>query len=307
MTLLKTGHLVNNKAQNKFLNILYKESMLMNLINEEITHKVFGEGNIVDHDESIITIDFNEVTKKFVYPDAFGNFITLNDRETAKSLKKVLLKREMEEEALERKREEEKEQQALEQQRREKMKNHSIHESSQIVFWLDEEEQKNVFTEWQVFTGEVQSGKNKGQPNRATRLRPNSAGLLTARESDQPESERRILGLYMVNETFSDNLIDDGMVPSHAKFRIELTDQEAEKMLFWNYYINKNHPHRTTWNSGKYRYFDNVWTAQILKDIIALKTDEEQIKAAKNFLEYFCQMNALDMDNIPEASGALKQ
>src|SRR5690625_3292848 len=122
MTLLKTGHLVNNKAQNKFLNILYKESMLMNLINEEITHKVFGEGNIVDHDESIITIDFNEVTKKFVYPDAFGNFITLNDRETAKSLKKVLLKREMEEEALERKREEEKEQQALEQQRREKLK-----------------------------------------------------------------------------------------------------------------------------------------------------------------------------------------
>ena len=32
----------------------------MNLINEEITHKVFGEGNIVDHEESIVTIEFNE-------------------------------------------------------------------------------------------------------------------------------------------------------------------------------------------------------------------------------------------------------
>lgn len=78
-------------------------------------------------------------------------------------------------------------------------------------------------------------------------------------------------------------------------------------MLFWNYYVNKNYPHRTTWNSGKFRYFDNVWTAQILKDIIELKTDEVQIKEAKNFLEYFCQMNALDMENIPEANGALKQ
>src|SRR5690625_4894113 len=178
------------------------ESELMNLIDEGITHKVFGEGNIVDHDESIITVDFNKDIKKFVYPDAFGKFITLNDRNTAKHLKKVLLKRKKEEEILEKEREEEKRQQALEQQRREKLKNHKIHESSQIVFWLDEEEQQNVFTDWQVFTGKVQSGKNKGQPNRVARLAANSAGLLTARASDQPETERKILGLYMVNETF---------------------------------------------------------------------------------------------------------
>ncbi|MBP1970823.1 hypothetical protein J2Z83_002959 [Virgibacillus natechei] len=279
----------------------------MNLINEEITHKVFGEGNIVDQDASFITIEFNNDTKKFVYPNAFGKFITLNDQNTAKSLKKILSKREIEEEALERKRQEEKEQQALERRHREKLKNNRIHESSQIVFWLDEEEQQNVFTDWQVFTGKVQSGKSKGQPNRATRVSTNSAGLLTAREPDQAETERRILGLYMVNETFAGNLSDDGMIPSHAAFRIELTDQEAEKMLFWNYYINKSYPNRTKWNSGKYRYFDNVWTAQILKDIIALKTDEAQIKESKKFLEYFCQMNALDMNNIPEANGALKQ
>lgn len=279
----------------------------MNLIDKKITHKVFGEGHIVDHAESIITVEFNEDIKKFVYPDAFGKFITLNDRNSAEHLKEILLKREREEEALERKLEEEREQQALEQQRREKLKNLKIHESSQIVFWLDEEEQKSVFTDWTVFTGRLQSGINKGQPNRVARLNPNSAGLLTARESDQPETERRILGLYMVSETFSGNLSNDGMVPSHAEYRIELTDQEAEKMLFWNYYINKNQPQQTAWNSGKYRYFDNVWTAQILKDIVALRTDEEQIQEVYNFLEYFCQMNSLSMDNIPRANGALKQ
>jgi hypothetical protein len=279
----------------------------MNLINEEITHKVFGNGSIVNHEGSVITVDFNDGIKKFVYPDAFGKFIKLNNRNTAQALQKIIAKREMEKEALERKREEEKAQQALELQRREKLKNYKIHESSQIVLWLDEEEQQDVFTDWRASTGKVQNGKNKGQPNRATRLRPNSACLLTARESDQPETKRRIVGLYMVNETFSGDLSDDEMVPAHAKFRINLTEQEAAKMLLWNYYINKNYPERMTWNSGKYRYFDNVWTAQILKDIIALKTDTENIEQAESFLEYFCQMNLLDMNNIPEANGALKR
>lgn len=279
----------------------------MNLINEKITHKVFGKGNIVDHDDTIITVDFDDDIKKFVYPDAFKNFITLNDEETAKSLNSVLLEREKEEAALNKIREEEKEQLAFEQKRRELLKNHKIHESSQIVFWLDEEEQQNVFTDWKVFTGRTQSGKSKGQPNKATRLRPNSAALLTVRTPDQDETERRILGIYMVNETFSGNLSEDGMVTPHSDFRIKLTDEEADKMLFWNYYINKNYPHRTTWNSGKYRYFDNIWTAQILKDIIAMRTDEEEIKEATTFLEYFCKMNVIDIDNIPEANGALKQ
>lgn len=279
----------------------------MNLINEEITHKVFGEGVIVDHNETVVTIDFKEDTKKFVYPDAFGKFISLNDRNTAKTLEKILLEIEAEEEALNKKRKEEKERLALEQQLREKLKNDKIHESSQIVFWLDKEEQQSVFNEWQVFTGIVQSGKNKGQPNRVARLRPNSAVLLTAREPDEEETDRRILGLYMVNQSFSGHMNEDGIIPAHAEFKIELTEQEAEKMYFWNYYVNHNYPHRMTWNSGKHRYFDNIWTAQILKDIIALKTDEEQIKEVQKFLEYFCQINALDIDNIPEVHGALKQ
>lgn len=279
----------------------------MNLINEEITHKVFGEGYIIDQDESFITIDFNEDIKKFVYPDAFGQFITLKNRDLAKSLEKIIEKRMAEKAKLEEKREKEQEQLVLEQQRREQLKGQKIHESSQIVFWLDEEEQKNVFKDWQVSTGTIQSGKNKGQPNRPARLRPNSAGLLTVRDENEDETERKIIGIYMVNEIFAGEIGDDGMVPSHADYRIQLTEEEAEKMLFWNYYVNKNYPHRMTWNSGKYRYFDNIWTAQILKDIIALKQDKKEVKAAQKFLEYFCDMNTIDIDQIPKPNGALKQ
>ena len=38
----------------------------MNLINEEITHEVFGQGNIVEHEGSIVTVAFNQEVKKFV-------------------------------------------------------------------------------------------------------------------------------------------------------------------------------------------------------------------------------------------------
>lgn len=279
----------------------------MNLVNEEIMHEVFGKGHIIEQNDSVVTIQFDADTKRFVYPDALGQFIVLKDEKTAKSLEEVFVKIEKEEAALEKEREAERERLALEQQRKDDLKNNRIHESSQIVFWLDEEEQENVFVDWEATTGTVQSGINKGQPNRAARLGSNSAGILTARGSEQEETERKILGLFMVNELFSGNLGSDGMVPSHEEYRIELTAEEAEKMLFWNYYVNKNYPHRTTWNSGKFRYLDNIWTAQILKDIIALRTDEQEIQDATRFLEYLCKMNAIDIDNIPAAAGALKQ
>lgn len=279
----------------------------MNLINEEITHKIFGKGKIVKLDEYIITIDFENDVKDFVYPDVFREFVTLKNADVAKSLNEILVQREEEKAAHDRKIEAKKMEQIAENKRREKMRNHKIHESSQIVFSLDEEEEQNVFTDWTIFTGRVQSGKNEGKPNRVTRLSPNSAAVMTVRRDDEDETNRKILGLYMVEESFFGNQIDDGMISAHPEFRIELSDQEAEKMLFWNYYINKNYPHRTTWNSGKYRYFDNIWTAQILKDIISIKTDEAERNQVEQFLEYFCDINALDINNIPEPAGALKQ
>lgn len=279
----------------------------MNLLNEKVIHNVFGKGKIVNQNESFISIDFNKDIKKFVYPDAFGTFISLKNRDIAKSLDKIISKREKEEKALAIEREEKRKQKALEQLRLQQLENHKIHESSQIALWLNENEQQSVFTDWQVSTGEILSGPNKGQPHRAARLRPNSLALLTVRGKDQEEMERKIIGLYMVSETFAGNHSEDGLIPAHADFKMKLTGQEAEKMLFWNYYKNKNYPDRLTWNSGKFRYFDNVWAMQILRDIISLKTDEDEIKYATNFLEYFAEMNFLDLHSIPEASGALKQ
>ncbi|MEI3599381.1 MULTISPECIES: malate synthase [unclassified Oceanobacillus] len=282
----------------------------MNLIDKKVMHKSFGNGSIVDQDDEFVTIDFDEVTKKFVFPDAFGKFLKLKDDSAQATLKQAITKIEAKQEQLEKEREEEQAQRILEQQRmnelKKLLKNHRLHDKSQLVFWLEDTEEEQAFTDWRVFAGEIRSGKNEGKPNKPVRLHQNSLVLLTKRDDKEEEKERKIVGLYMVEETFIGRLAEDGIIPAHSELRLKLSDEEAEDMLFWNYYINEKYPHRMTWNTGKYRYFDNIWAAQILKDIIALKKDPNELQLAEEFFLHFCKMNQLEPNEIPEPNGALK-
>ncbi|HEY4551037.1 MAG TPA: malate synthase [Bacillus sp. (in: firmicutes)] len=281
----------------------------MNLINKKVTHKLFGIGSIVKYNDSSIEIHFASENKKFVFPDVFGKHLKLHDKSVANSLEKIIQKKEMERKEEEWKKEEEKKLQRKNQELRldhEKlMKNHKLHPESQMVFWCDKEEQVSSFSEWKVFSGEIKSGNNKGKPNKPIRLHQNSAVLLTAIDSSMPEKDRRILGVYMVNEDFIGKLCEDGYIPAHSKYRLQLTEQEADQMLFWEYYVNEKFPHKMTWNTGKYRYFDNSWMAQILLDIVSLKSDPEERELAQQFFEHFCKMNLITAEELPKPNGAL--
>lgn len=281
----------------------------MNLINKEVSHERFGKGNVVNHNDSIIEIHFATERKKFVYPDAFGKHLKLHDKRAAQSLNMIIQKRELEREKEEQEKEEEKRLQLEEQQLRlehEKlMKNHKLHPQSQMVFWCDEEELTTIFSEWKVFTGTIKSGTNKGEPKKPTRIYPNSICLITERDSSMQEKERRIIGLYMVNKDFIGKFCSDGFIPAHSEYRLQLTEQESNEMLFWKYYVNEKTPHKMTWNTGKYRYFENEWMAQILRDIVSMKRDTEESELAQKFFDYFCRMNQIRKEELTEANGAL--
>lgn len=281
----------------------------MNLINKEVTHERFGQGSVVEHTDSLVEIHFATDNKKFVFPDAFAKHLKLHDKIAAKSLEKVLLKKESEREKAEQAKEEEIQLQREEQQFRlehEKlMKAHKLHSKSQMVFWCDTDELSSVFKEWRVFTGVVKSGNDKGKPKKPTRTFPNSVSLITARDSGMAEKDRRILGVYMVNEEFIGKFCEDGYIPAHSEYRLQLTEQESDRMRFWKYYVNETSPHRMNWNTGKYRYFENVWMAQILLDIVSLKSDTQERELAQDFFEHFCRMNRIREDELPEPNGAL--
>lgn len=281
----------------------------MNLVNEQVEHKHFGKGSVVENTDFYVEVHFPMGNKKFVFPDAFEKYLTLIDKKAAGLVDEILqekqMKRRQKELELEKERalQEEENQHRLEIEKH--MKNFKIHTKSQAAFWCKVEDEDRIFTEWKVFTGVVKSGSNQGKPKKPTRMHQNSACLLTSREPNMQEKDRRILGIYMIKEGFIGKLCEDGYIPAHSEYRLRLSEEESEKMLFWNYYINEAYPNNTTWNTGKYRYFDNIWMAQILKDILFLKKNTEDEEFVRNFFEYFCKMNNIDAKELSKPNGAL--
>jgi len=283
----------------------------MDLMNKQVIHKSFGGGIVIENTDSYIKVSFASGIKSFVFPYAFGSYLTLNDKETNDTIKLMIKEKEIEHEKTEIELQNKRVLKDLEQQRilqREKfLKTFKIHNSSQAAFWCDDQELNKVFNEWRVFTGVINNGKNEGKPNRLIRLNQNSAVLLTSRDPSMSEKDRCIIGVYMVNEDFNGRLCDDGYVTAHSKYRLRLLEQESEKekMLFWNYYTNEKYPNNMTWKTGKYRYIDNVIIAQILRDIISLKRGSSEKELAVNFFDYFCKMNKIVKKDLPEPNGAM--
>lgn len=52
----------------------------MNLVNEILTHKMFGKGRIIKHQDNYISVSFEIGEKTFVYPSAFESFLTLENK-----------------------------------------------------------------------------------------------------------------------------------------------------------------------------------------------------------------------------------
>lgn len=280
----------------------------MDLVNEKVVHETFGKGNVVNYNSSYIKISFESGGKRFVFPDVFKKHLKFINQEATKLVDGKIAEKEKEEKKkaliLEKEKEiERKRQYKLEQERI--RVDRKIHPKIQSVFWCDPGEEDKIFEDWQVFTGEIKSGEKKGQPRRLARMDENSACLITKRESSEPEADREILGVFLAEKSFNGRECEDGYIKAHPDYRLRLSKDESEKMLFWNYYIDEKFPKATTWNSGRQRYFDNIWLAQILKDIVAMREESEGLKDAENFLGHFCRINLIDEDNIPEPEGAL--
>lgn len=277
----------------------------MDLTNKQVVHKIFGKGSIVDWNDDYVVVNFKSGSKEFVYPDAFEKYLTIVDKRAANSVDKILEKLEIERE-IEEQRIEEKRVMELEEQQRllriEKLKKQRIHKSSQVAFNCKAEELESVFNDWRIFTGTIKSGVNKGKINKLIRVQQNSACLITSKNSGASEKERYITGFYMVDENFVGRLCEDGYIPAHPDYRIKLTKEEAKTMPFWKYYVNERYPDNMTW-SGRYRYFDNVLMAQILKDILSLKGVQQN--QPQEIFDYFCLVNQIEEQDIPVPNGPL--
>ena len=283
----------------------------MNFINKQVIHRLFGKGSVVGLTDTWIEVHFANGNKKFEFPDAFGTYLKLEDKEAAEIAMKLKHEKEMQQSKVEAARKEmmvQQEEERLRQlQRNKRMKNLKLHPSSQAVFWCSKAEQNKVFEEWKVFTGTIQSGKSKGQVRKLSRLAGNSACVITIREHNMAEEDRCVTGIFMVQDDFDGSLCEDGYIAAHPDYRLQLTEKESRKILFWNYYFNERFPKRMTWNAGRHRYLDNIWVAQILKDLISLRKNSDNEETAQSFFQHYCKANHINENEILEPNGALKR
>lgn len=146
-----------------------------------------------------------------------------------------------------------------------------------------------------------------GKPETIRNAQINSLCVLTTRDPDDiDESQRYIFGAFIIDDIFEGDDFHEGYVRASDKspYKIKLTSEEAHKLLFWDFYRNKNNPENCRWGQGLFRYLtlqsnpkksDDDIAVAILKKIVELKQGKKDEQQAKEFLEYFCEINKIMM------------
>lgn len=158
---------------------------------------------------------------------------------------------------------------------------------------------------WVAGAGTIQTGINKGRPMKLEKVQLNSLAVLTTRLPNEPEEKRFIFAVFLVDDAYEGDNRESGYVTTKSKWKMVLKPEEANKILFWNYYACPNAPEVIKFGSGLHRYLSDMQAAQILKDIVDVKTDKQEKAFAEEFLTEFCNRVGLDVDEISEKEGAL--
>lgn len=254
----------------------------MQLLGQAVRHISFGEGIIKDISGRYITICFAQSEKKFLYPDAFVDFLKIKDTQKQKLLDEKNNQRlELEKAEI---------QKAHERQiRRQKIRKMKITPNSQAVFHVELQKAKSIVERGVISTGCYLSGISKGKPRIPRKLKPNSVCLITGLQKGDEERERCILGAFVVREDFLGEYCQDGIIVGHKKHKVFLGSETA--LPFWDYFEHDGKFPR--WGNVPFKYFSNTTMQKILFDMVNRLVDTEQETTVSEFYQYFCNMNRL--------------
>ncbi len=263
-----------------------KEALYMDLIDKRVRHKVFGVGKICELRDDVVAVQFGSEVKKFVFPDAFKEYLIMTEKRSRDYVDDLLDKMDAEI-ALER------EAAILTEEKRRALDTLPLHTNSQAAFKCVENEKQRIFENGAVFTGNYLSGANRGNPRKPSRVYPNSVCLLTSCGEKESEENRIIWGAYMVRDDFVGPDCSDGLIPAHERYRIVLNEAESSSLLFWDFMDSSGSQH-LKWGSTEMKYFSNKTMADILNNILSMKRGTDDERLCKDFLRYFCKLNKID-------------
>ena len=167
--------------------------------------------------------------------------------------------------------------------------------------------ESQMLRDWKAMAGIVQNGDRKGQPMHLSGVQTNSLCVLTTREPYTTEEDRFIFAVFLVDQTYDGDDLDEGFVSTQSKYKIKLSTEQAHQMPFWRYHANEKQPEVAVWSSGLHRYINDEQAAQILRDIVEIKKGTEDEALAKEFYETFCTITKIDSESLGDPNGALCQ
>ena len=223
--------------------------------------------------------------KRFQYPDAFSRFLTLKDAGKQNEIR-AGYERRLRAERAERQKELER------QERLGKIRSMKVTPYSQAAFDIPWKEAKAAAEADAVSTGFYLSGYSKDRPRIPSRLKPNSACLLTTLETGCEEKERRILGAFMVRDDFWGAYCREGMIRAHDRYKLYLPS--GSMLPYWNYFEQEEFVPR--WGKVVFKYFSSRVMQRILLDMCGVMDGTDQGETAAEFCDYFCAINRLSAE-----------
>lgn len=158
---------------------------------------------------------------------------------------------------------------------------------------------------WVAGAGIAQNAK--GKPTSLRNARANSLAVLTTKLPHSAEKDRLIFAIYLIDQNYKGDNKEVGYVASNPKYRIQLSLDEAKELKFWDYYFNPNKVERIAFGSGLHRYLTDIQSAQVLMNICKIKKGTSEEELSEKFLEHYCKIKNLDINNIPMPNGALQR
>lgn len=254
----------------------------MKLLGLEVIHKKFGTGVITHITDNKVSVRFGNSEKLFLFPDVFGKYVAVKNKSIQRQLEEL-------NESYLKSKKQEKEKINREKTYRNRLYNMRIHQRSQAVFDISQEEISDMEKTAFLDAGCYLSGLRKGTPRIPSALQPNSGILLTKCEYGKDEKERKIIGAVMVDDTFWGKECTDGQIRLHKKYIMILP--EKSRFLFWNTCKQESIPN--AWGKVAFKYLPNHIMKQILQEIRKKAVGTELENKSEEFYHYFCKLNRL--------------
>jgi hypothetical protein len=152
--------------------------------------------------------------------------------------------------------------------------------------------ESRLLRDWVASAGRHQSEKRNDKPIKMTNARVNRLCVLTTKQANELEVERKIFAAFVISEVEAGDDKVEGNVHAHPRFRIDLTPEEAEQVHFWNFHKNKSKPEIPFWGSGLLRYLTDAQSINILKGMMEAAIDPAKKAHILEVLEYYCRVTA---------------